>query len=97
MNMVKTELTERRRKQVRDAKAGKGGGGPAAGALTDGNLCRSMLKTGKCPRGDKCPYNHKEALKQFKKGDTKGKGKVPKRKEGLQTMLRLHQGKVRKR
>ena len=27
------------------------------------------------PRGDKCPYNHKEALKQFKKGDTKGKGK----------------------
>ena len=36
MSMVQTELTERRRKQVRDAKAGKGGG--MAGALTDGNL-----------------------------------------------------------
>mgnify|MGYP002636482171 CR=1 FL=1 len=57
MSMVQTELTERRRKQVRDAKAGKGGD---VGALTDGNLCRSMLNSGKCPSGDTCPYNHKE-------------------------------------
>ena len=49
--MFQTELTERRRKQVRDAKAGKGA---VVGALTDGNLCRSMLKSGKCPRGDQC-------------------------------------------
>ena len=69
MGMVQTELTERRRKHVRDAKAGKGGA--IAGALTDGNLCRNMLKSGKCARGDQCPYNHKEALKQFKKGGGK--------------------------
>ena len=63
--MFQTELTERRRKQVRDAKAGKGA---VVGALNDGNLCRSMLKSGACPRGDQCPYNHKETFKQFKKG-----------------------------
>jgi hypothetical protein len=38
-----------------------------------------MLKTGQCNRGDSCPYNHKDALKEYKKGkgkgaDSKGKG-----------------------
>ena len=68
MSMINTELAERRRKQVRDAKAGKGGGAHPA---VDNNHCRSMAKTGKCPRGDACPYNHVDALKAFKKGGGK--------------------------
>jgi hypothetical protein len=72
MSMVKCELAERRRKQVRDAKAGKGGD---VSNVVEGALCRSMLKTGQCNRGDSCPYNHKDALKEYKGGKGKGAGK----------------------
>ena len=89
--MVETHLEQKRRSKNRDdMRPGRAKGLASAGGdlqrKSKQGECRTFVKSGNCPRGDDCPWDHPSGIgprgRSPKRGSSpkgKGKGKTPKR------------------